>query len=327
MADQRFPDGFLWGVATSAQQIEGARHEAAAASRSGTASPPTPGKIEDGSEPRRGLRPLPPLARGHRAHDVAGRRRLPVLHRLAAHPARRAAARVNAAGLDFYDALVDGLLEAGIQPFLTLYHWDLPQALQDAGGWADARHRRGLRRVRRRRDPAAGRPGRTLGHPQRALVHRHPGLRGGPPRPRPHATRPRRCGPPTTCSSPTAGPSTVIRRNVPGRRGRHRAQPRPGLARHRQRRPTRRGPLVRRLLQPLVPRPALPRRLPGGRDRGPGRRAATRRAGAALRAGRRPGGHRGAPRFPGRQLLQPRRPEGRTPTASPAAVPAAPTRN
>src|SRR5450830_871344 len=42
----------------------------------------------------------------------------------------------NAQGLDFYDRLVDGMLERGLQPWPTLYHWDLPQPLQDRGGWA-----------------------------------------------------------------------------------------------------------------------------------------------------------------------------------------------
>ena len=66
----------------------------------------------------------------------------------------------NQAGLDFYRRLVDELLAADIRPWLTLYHWDLPQALEDAGGWTnrDTAHRFArLRadRVRRRRRPGA----------------------------------------------------------------------------------------------------------------------------------------------------------------------------
>ena len=59
---------------------------------------------------------------------------LPVLDRLAAHSGKRLR-QTNSKGLDFYSRLVDSLLGAKIRPFATLYHWDLPQTLEDAGGW------------------------------------------------------------------------------------------------------------------------------------------------------------------------------------------------
>ena len=73
---------------------------------------------------------------------------------------------VNEAGLDFYDRFVDELLANGIEPYLTLYHWDLPQALEDRGGWPRAGHGRGLRRVRRGRRSATRRPRLATGSPR-----------------------------------------------------------------------------------------------------------------------------------------------------------------
>ena len=55
---------------------------------------------------------------------------------------------MNPQGLDFYERLVDALLANGIEPLLTLYHWDLPAALDDRGGWLNPRHRRLVRRLR-----------------------------------------------------------------------------------------------------------------------------------------------------------------------------------
>ena len=136
MSDAAFPPGFLFGAATSAYQIEGG-HDA------------------DGKGPSVWDRFVRRPGRVHKGHtgdvaantypdfrpDVAIMRRLGLdAYRFSVSwprvlPSGRGA--VNQAGLDYYDRLVDALLAAGIAPFVTLFHWDLPQALQDAlGGFA-----------------------------------------------------------------------------------------------------------------------------------------------------------------------------------------------
>lgn len=129
-----FPAGFLWGVATSAYQIEGSTGADGRGESIWDRFAATRGKIEDGSDGRTAcdhyrrweddLGLLRELGVGAYRFSVAWPRVLPL---------GRGAS--NAPGLDFYDRLLDALLEAGIQPFPTLYHWDLPQALQDEGGW------------------------------------------------------------------------------------------------------------------------------------------------------------------------------------------------
>lgn len=130
----RFPDGFLWGAATSAYQIEGG----AAADGRGPSIwdtfSHTPGRVLDGDT-------------GDIAADHYHRYREDVeLMRSIGLNAYRFSVSwprvipdgdgaVNQRGLDFYRRLVDRLGEAGIEPLPTLYHWDLPQALQDQGGW------------------------------------------------------------------------------------------------------------------------------------------------------------------------------------------------
>lgn len=131
----RFPADFLWGVATSAYQIEGAL-EADGRGRSIWESfSERPGAIE------RDETAAVACDHYHRyADDVELLRSLGVgSYRFSIawpriQPTGQGAA--NRAGLAFYDRLVDALLAAGIRPFPTLYHWDLPQALEDAGGWA-----------------------------------------------------------------------------------------------------------------------------------------------------------------------------------------------
>lgn len=134
-ASTGFPSGFIWGTATSAYQIEGA----VAADERGRSIWDTfchtPGHIEDGSNADRADDHY------HRYRDDVG-----LMKDLGVKAYRFSIAwpRVfpegsgppNPKGLDFYDRLLDALLADGIEPFATLYHWDLPQALQDRyGGW------------------------------------------------------------------------------------------------------------------------------------------------------------------------------------------------
>jgi beta-glucosidase len=130
----RFPEGFLWGAATAAYQVEGA-----AAEDGRTRS------IWDTFTHMSGL-----IRNGH-AGDVAvdhyrrARDDVALMAGLGLRSYRFSVAwpriqpggtgPVNQPGLDFYRRLVDDLLAAGIEPWITLYHWDLPQELEDAGGW------------------------------------------------------------------------------------------------------------------------------------------------------------------------------------------------
>ena len=131
---QRFPHDFVWGVATSSYQIEGAVDEDGRGESIWDRFSATPGKIADGTSGEVACdhyhrwREDVELMRwmGLKAYrfSIAWPRILP-----------QGRGRVSPAGLDFYSRLVDGLLEARIEPVVTLYHWDLPQALQDQGGW------------------------------------------------------------------------------------------------------------------------------------------------------------------------------------------------
>lgn len=129
-----FPEGFVWGAATAAYQIEGAVAEDGRGPSIWDTFSHTPGAISDGSTGdiacdhyHRWREDIDLMRRLHFSayrFSVAWPRVLP-----------QGRGRVNQPGLDFYSRLVDGLLQAGITPFLTLYHWDLPQPLQDEGGW------------------------------------------------------------------------------------------------------------------------------------------------------------------------------------------------
>ncbi|PZS27716.1 MAG: beta-glucosidase [Pseudonocardiales bacterium] len=131
-----FPADFVWGTATAAYQIEGAVREDGRGVSIWDTFSHTPGRVQNGDtgdvatdhyhRTAEDIKIMADLGLTGYRFSVAWPRIVPT-----------GSATVNQAGLDFYSRLVDGLLEVGITPLLTLYHWDLPQPLQDAGGWAN----------------------------------------------------------------------------------------------------------------------------------------------------------------------------------------------
>jgi beta-glucosidase len=132
--ERSFPEGFLWGSATASYQVEGAVHADGRGASIWDTFSHTPGKTHNGDT-------------GDVADDYYHRYKedIALMRDLGLKTCRFSIAwtRIfpngtgapNPKGLDFYDRMVDELLAQGIQPYCTLYHWDLPQALEDKGGW------------------------------------------------------------------------------------------------------------------------------------------------------------------------------------------------
>jgi beta-glucosidase len=130
----RFPDNFVWGAATAAYQIEGASTADGRGPSIWDTFSRTPGRVTDGHTGdvacdhyhrwREDIAMMADLGLKTYRFSIAWPRIIPGGH-----------GAVNQAGLDFYDRLVDELRRHGIAPVATLYHWDLPQPLEDQGGW------------------------------------------------------------------------------------------------------------------------------------------------------------------------------------------------
>jgi beta-glucosidase len=134
VSDDPFPPGFVWGAATASYQVEGAVGADGRGESIWDRFAHTPGRVAGGDTGdvacdhyhryREDVALMADLGLDAYRFSVAWPRIIP-----------DGTGPVNAAGLDFYDRLVDELCARGIAPHATLYHWDLPQALEDAGGW------------------------------------------------------------------------------------------------------------------------------------------------------------------------------------------------
>ncbi len=131
-----FPKDFIWGAATSSYQIEGAAFEDGRGASIWDTFCKTPGKVAKGD--------TGDVANDHYhryPEDIAIMKDLGLQGYRFSFAWPRMFPKGDGVreerGFDFYDRLIDGLLEAGIEPLATLYHWDLPQALQDKGGWVN----------------------------------------------------------------------------------------------------------------------------------------------------------------------------------------------
>jgi beta-glucosidase len=132
----KFPDGFLWGTATAAYQIEGAHDADGRGASIWDTFSHTAGKIyqeQNGDVAcdhyhlyREDVGIMAALGLNAYRFSISWPRVIP-----------GGAGAPNAKGIDFYSRLADALIERGIRPFVTLYHWDLPQALEDRGGWGE----------------------------------------------------------------------------------------------------------------------------------------------------------------------------------------------
>ena len=131
-----FPENFLWGCATSAAQVEGAPFEDGKTPSIWDVMAQKPGKIFNGQTPAnacdsyhrfdRDLKNLCDLGVNAYRMSIAWARVLP-----------QGVGQLNQKGMDYYKRAFDALLSHGIMPNVTLYHWDLPQALEDRGGWVN----------------------------------------------------------------------------------------------------------------------------------------------------------------------------------------------